>query len=127
MTPSKEDIAIMECMVKGWAESENRGLYGNISTQCVVNFCEKYKLKIPKDNRECKIAINGNNLIVDALHNNTVYEYNGIFWHGHPDYYDPDVVHPICGKTFGELYEATLRREDIIKSAGYKLVSKWGR
>lgn len=57
---------------------------------------------------------------------NTVYEFNGSYWHGNPDYYDAEQYNTRKNMTFGELYEATITREKMIKSMGYNLVSKWG-
>lgn len=57
---------------------------------------------------------------------NTVYEFHGIFWHGHPDFFDPNIVHPISKtKTYGEKYEETLARDEKIRNLGYKLVTIW--
>ena len=58
---------------------------------------------------------------------NTCYEYNGIFWHGHPNYYNSNDIHPITKTTYGELYQKTLKREKLIRSAGYNLIIKWGK
>ena len=57
---------------------------------------------------------------------NTWYEYNGYYWHGHPDYYDPNDIHPTRKISFGELYQKTLEKEKLIKNAGYNLITKWG-
>lgn len=57
---------------------------------------------------------------------NTVYEFHGTFWHGHPDFYDPNIVHPINKtKTYGTLYKETLARDEKIRNLGYKLVTIW--
>lgn len=56
----------------------------------------------------------------------TVYLYHGRFWHGCPETYDPEYVHPIIGIKMKELYEKTILWESRIKSAGYNLVTKWG-
>jgi len=57
---------------------------------------------------------------------NTVYEWNGSFWHGNPDYYDSHISHPVKkNKTFGELYEQTVAREQDMLDAGYELIAKW--
>lgn len=57
---------------------------------------------------------------------NTVYEFHGIFWHGHPDFFDPNTIHPITKtKTYGEKYEETLARDEKIRNLGYKLVTIW--
>lgn len=39
---------------------------------------------------------------------------------------DPEKINPISKTTFGELYKRTIEREEIIKSAGYNLIVKWG-
>ncbi len=54
-----------------------------------------------------------------------VYEYLGDFWHGNPKFYNPNDRNPIAKKTFGRLYQETLKREALIKKAGYKVVSIW--
>lgn len=56
---------------------------------------------------------------------NTVYFFHGIFWHGHPDFYDSDDIHPVTGTTFGELYENTKLMEKRITSLGYHLEVIW--
>ena len=57
---------------------------------------------------------------------NTVYEFHGTFWHGHPDFFDPNIVHPITKtKTYGEKYKETLARDEKIRNLGYKLVTIW--
>lgn len=78
--------------------------------------------------RELPIIINGTKIIVDGIDYdaNTVYEYFGNFWHGNPDVYNPDDVNPRTGATYGELYQKTLDKIELIKSAGYNLIYKWG-
>ena len=56
---------------------------------------------------------------------NTVYEFYGDFWHGHPTRYDPTSVNVVKHKTFGELYEETMAREKVIKDLGYNLITIW--
>jgi len=52
------------------------------------------------------IKIHGKKFFVDGFDpkTNTCYEYNGYFWHGHPDYYNSNNVNPHTETTFGELY-----------------------
>ena len=58
---------------------------------------------------------------------NTVYEFYGSYWHGDPS--DPrfqhDKIHPVVKRTFGELYNATIEKEKVIKSLGYNIVTIW--
>jgi hypothetical protein len=57
--------------------------------------------------------------------NNTVYEFHGDFFHGYPGKYNPDEVNPKNGKTFKELYEKTLKRDNLIRLLGFNLVVMW--
>lgn len=76
--------------------------------------------------RQHKISICDKTFIVDGFdpNTNTVYECYGSFWHGNPEMYNADDLNTKVGKTFGELYQKTLERENLIKSK-YMLVSKW--
>ncbi len=56
---------------------------------------------------------------------NTVYEYNGDFWHGNPCVFNQTDVNRVNKKTFGDLYKDTVAKENIIKQLGYNLVVKW--
>jgi hypothetical protein len=57
---------------------------------------------------------------------NTVYLYHGRFWHGCPETYDPEMIHPVVKLPMRDLYEKTLKYENMIKEAGYNLIVKWG-
>ena len=73
-------------------------------------------------------SISNRNYIVDGYDpaTNTIYEWNGSFWHGNPDYYDADARHPVISTTtFGELYERTIRKQEDILNSGYNLIVKW--
>ena len=56
---------------------------------------------------------------------NTVYEYHGDYWHGNPKKFNKDEINKSSKKTFGELYEQTLKRENEIRTLGYNLVVMW--
>lgn len=74
-----------------------------------------------------EFRIPGTRLKVDGYceTTNTVYEFHGDLWHGNPNRFDPSDVNPVTGKTFGELYERTKQREEIIIALGYNLVTLW--
>lgn len=55
---------------------------------------------------------------------NTIYEFYGDYFHGNPKIYD-EMFMTFFHKTAGELYKQTLKRENIIKSLGYNLVTIW--
>ncbi len=56
---------------------------------------------------------------------NTVFEFNGDFWHGNPKVFDPSKEHPTAKCTMQELYDSTLNREQRIRDLGYNLVVMW--
>lgn len=57
---------------------------------------------------------------------NTVYEFYGDMWHGNPAIYRPDAFcSPFHKETAGELFERTMRREQLITNLGYNIVSIW--
>jgi len=83
------------------------------------------RLNIDLSNREICIIINKKKFYVDALIENIVYEFYGDFWHGNPKIYSKNEINPINKKTYGTLYENTIKRENLIKTAGYKIVFIW--
>lgn len=78
--------------------------------------------------REFVITIEGRKFKVDGYdpESNTIYEYFGVFWHGHPDYTDHMAVNPKNGIPFSELYDATLKRLDIFQRHHYAVIFVWG-
>ena len=81
-----------------------------------------------ENNKEFHIQVDENNYyLVDGYckENNTVYEFHGDFWHGNPKQYDANDINPKNNKTYGELYSATLMKEKMIKSMGFKLITIW--
>lgn len=56
---------------------------------------------------------------------NTVYQFHGNFFHGHPWLYNPDDINPKTKISYGEAYKKTLRIAAKIRSAGFNLVEKW--
>lgn len=58
---------------------------------------------------------------------NTVYLYHGQFWHGCPNTFDPEMIHPILKVKMKQLYEQTMQWEQKIREAGYNLITKWGK
>jgi hypothetical protein len=84
-------------------------------------------LNIPIEYRQQHIRIGSKRFKVDAYdpHTNIVYEFNGDFWHGNPEVYDPEDINYFNKKKFGELYQNTLEKEKHILLAGYNLISIW--
>ena len=60
---------------------------------------------------------------------NTVYEYHGTYWHGHPSHpeYAENEKHPRVKMTWKEVYDKTIERDAAIVELGYNLVVHWQR
>jgi hypothetical protein len=56
---------------------------------------------------------------------NTVYEFQGYYFHGHPDFFKPQWVNRLTKETFGEAYRRTQEKNNLIREAGYNLVEMW--
>lgn len=79
------------------------------------------------DYREVRTKINNKIYIFDGYdpETNTVYEFYGDKFHGNPSIYKFDDINDVNKMAYGELYLNTKERENIIKSAGYNLVTIW--
>lgn len=84
-------------------------------------------LGIPNDKNHRQVKLPKLRYRVDGYipETNTVYEFHGTFWHGHPDFFDSNKKHPVKNKKFGELYNNTIKKENDIIKAGYTLVVMW--
>jgi len=82
---------------------------------------------IPSINRNVQIIINDRIFNVDGVdyENNTIYEFNGDYYHGNPEIFNSNELNKTTGKTFGELYKNTLEKEKILREAGYNFISIW--
>ena len=56
---------------------------------------------------------------------NTVYEFLGDYWHGNPKKYSADKINSNNKKSFGQLYQDTLKRFKLLKENGYKVKYVW--
>jgi hypothetical protein len=88
-------------------------------------------LNIPEKYRQInlKVSFKKRKVSVDAYdpYTNTIYEFYGDYWHGNillPKF-GTNKIHPIIKKSFGELYNETLKREQLLKLDGYNLISIW--
>lgn len=82
-------------------------------------------LKIPNENRNILIKLNSRKFNVDALVGNTIYEFYGDYFHGNLNKFNPEDMNKLLNKTFQELYNKTINREKILKTAGYEIISIW--
>jgi len=84
-------------------------------------------LNIPNEYRQNKLKINNKIIKADAFDpiTNTIYEFYGDYFHGNPRLFEPEELNLKLKKTMKELYDNTIIREKLIKSAGYKLIIMW--
>ena len=87
-----------------------------------------------RDNIYIQHAINDKEYLIEGTRyhadgfckdTNTIYEFHGDYWHGNPKTHKSDDVNTVCNKTYGELYKATINKENKIKELGYNLVVIW--
>lgn len=81
-------------------------------------------LNILLENRNVRIEKN-RKISVDALVENTVYEFYGSYWHGDPRLFDSNDINNHNQKTFGSLFNKTVLREKQIEALGYKVNFLW--
>jgi hypothetical protein len=100
--------------------------------KCFVNKSKKSqkwldKLGIPKSFREHSIRTRDGRFVVDGFNpkTKTIYEFYGDFWHGNPKIYDQNKINKVSNKKFGDLYKATILKEEVLKNNGYKIISIW--
>jgi hypothetical protein len=85
-------------------------------------------LNIPKEYRQKALLMSsGKRYDVDAYdpRTNTVYEFNGDYWHGNPNMFDKDVWNERANSTFGELYQKTLEKENELRANNFTVISIW--
>jgi len=72
--------------------------------------------------------IPGTRYRVDGFHksSNTIFEFHGTRWHGDPVVFKPNTrPNPYSNRTAKQLYIRTLKREDLFKSLGYRVIVIW--
>jgi hypothetical protein len=94
--------------------------------ECGVKFGVKENRWLDKlgiVNRQVKIG----KYIVDGYDKttNTIYEFNGDYWHGNPNKYKHDDINNVLDITFGELYNKTINRKKYLINKGYNVISIW--
>ncbi len=83
-------------------------------------------LGIPKDARNVWIKLStGRRVNVDALVDNTVYEFNGTNIHCDLRVCPPETFSDLLQKTWGETNAASCLREEQIRLTGYKVIVMW--
>lgn len=76
-------------------------------------------------NITAKLTIQNKLIKPDGLKNNTIYEFNGDFWHGNPHKFVHNTINTINKKTFGKLYLDLLNRELFLIDNGFHVIPIW--
>lgn len=83
-------------------------------------------LGVPPAQRQYFVTLPGGEVYnCDAVVGMTVYEYYGDYWHGNLKRFLPENINVYTGTTMLELNQATKDREDLLRAAGYTIVSMW--
>jgi hypothetical protein len=93
-----------------------------------LNFISSYnQIQIQHAENEGEYIIPSTKYSADGYcqQTNTIYEFHGDFWHGNPKKFNPTDMNTIINKTYGELYEKTIKREQEIRDMGFNLVIMW--
>lgn len=82
---------------------------------------------IPEEHRQAHLIVQGRHYFADGFDpiTNTVYEFYGDYWHGNLEVFEPNAMNKKKGKTFKQLYDATVARENLLEQAGFKIISIW--
>ena len=56
---------------------------------------------------------------------NTIYEFHGDFWHGNPKLFNKYDINSCTKTTYGELYNKTQKKKQVIIAFGYNYVEMW--
>ena len=80
-----------------------------------------------KNHRQVRLRYDDKLYIVDGFdpETKTVYLFHGDYWHGNPAIYPTNEVNTRNGKTFGELFENTIRYENALVKNGHKVITIW--
>ncbi len=82
---------------------------------------------VSKEYRQFKINIDKKWFKVDGFNpeTNTIYEFFGDYFHGNLKLFKKEDFNQRCRKTFGELYQKTLKRIKTFKENGYNVIYVW--
>lgn len=102
-------------------------LYSRLAVSWLENTASQNECKIQHILNGGEFKIPGTNYRADGYceETNTIYEFHGDYWHGNPSKYNSEDMNTVSGKTFGELYQKTMEKEQRIRDLGYNLVTMW--
>ena len=75
-----------------------------------------------------QISVCGRKVDGMCFETNSVYQFHGDYWHGNPNRYDQNKIHPKYkekGLTYGDRYEETLIKDQELRDKGYNVIIMW--
>lgn len=118
---------IIICPIHGdFLQNTNHHLRGNGCVYCTIRISKpeiEFLNYLKIENRQVYIL----NKQVDGYDgvSKTIYEFLGDYYHGNPLIYKKDKYNPTCHKTYGELYDDTIKRFNKLKWNGYNIKYIW--
>jgi hypothetical protein len=108
-------------------------LFGNGCPNCTFRVSKAEtawldSLGVRSDYRQTNLLMkSGKRYLVDAYvpETNTVYEFNGDYWHGNPKKHKAEEINEMNGIAFGILFENTQSKIKELIENGYNVVSIW--
>jgi hypothetical protein len=125
------DTISIICPTHGIFEQEaNNHVQGHGCPKCTLSVSRKESkwldyIGLPNTKFHRQVCLLGKRVDGFDPATNTVYEFNGDYWHGNPKKFSSNDINPRVKKTYGELYQLTLRKRSLFESNGYNVVSIW--
>jgi hypothetical protein len=105
---------------------------GNYSKICIkwlneISIRENINIQHIGNIGEKVIKLNNKKYKLDGYceETHTIYEFYGDIWHGNPSRFKREENNPINNKTYGELYDETMKREEKLKKTGFNIITIW--
>lgn len=92
-----------------------------------LNYCEISDGYIQHAKNVGEFRIPNTFMHADGYNNktNTIYEFQGDFWHGNPNIFNQNDINPKTNTTYGSLYEKTQNKIKLLKNKGYNIKEIW--
>lgn len=136
-TTNKKKVIII-CPIHGkFTQRPNNHLHGHGCSKCVnVGFSQKQIAWLEYMSKKLHIyiqhALNDGEFRIGKYkvdgyckETNMCFEFYGTIFHGDPKICNKDSINPLNKKTYGELYDRTLQREEFIEKKGYNIIKIW--
>lgn len=107
-----------------------RGSHSKMSIEWLERLSALLQIRIQhaQNDGEHEVLISGKKYKLDGVNfdfGKVAFEFHGDFWHGNPDVYNSYSINGVNGKTFGELYDETLKKEADLVSRDWYVITMW--